>query len=186
MTGGVSGWRGGGVTMPSDLTQAVRPLAALPHRSCEDAATCSPPPPYVTAELNSSSTGGGLQTSLETFAPATHPSNSSREGQVGSGAGARTGVETRGQTMSVPQVVNMYRLCPKLRDAFAPVGATDSAYSFREVCIPYAEQHQGSSHWYWFYSFACRLWVPNSWYFLFSIWHFFITFQIFLFVFTSL
>lgn len=121
--------------MPSDLTQAVRPLAALPHRSCEDAATCSPPPPYVTAELNSSSTGGGLQTSLETFAPATHPSNSSREGQVGSGAGARTGVETRGQTMSVPQVVNMYRLCPKLRDAFAPVGATDSAYSFREVVV---------------------------------------------------
>lgn len=122
--------------MPSELTQAARPLAALPHRSCEDAATCNPPPPHVTAEFNSSSTGGGLQTSLETFAPA---SNNSREGQVGSGAGARTGVETRGQTMSVPQVVNMYRLRPKLRDAFAPVGATDSAYSFREVCIPYVE-----------------------------------------------
>lgn len=131
--------------MPSDLTQAARPLAAIPHRSCEDAATCSPPPPSGMAEHNSCSTGGGLQSALETYAPATQSTNSSREGQVGSGAGARTGVETRGQTTSVPQVVNMYRLCPKLRDAFAPVGATDSAYSFREVCIFYVEEQQASA-----------------------------------------
>lgn len=131
MTGGVSGWRGGGVIMPPDLAQAARPLTAVHH---EDAATCSPPPTPDTAERNSSSTGGGLQPSQETSASSAHPSNCSREGQMGSGAGARSDVETGGQTI-VPQVVNKYRLCPKLRDAFAPVGATDNAYSFKEVFI---------------------------------------------------
>lgn len=130
--------------MPPDLTQAARPVAALPQRSCEDGATCSPPPPPGTAEHNSRSTGGGLQPAQETPSSSTHPSNSSREGQVGSGVGARTGVEIGGQTTSVPQVINMYRLCPKLRDAFAPVGATDSAYSFKEVVITYIGQHQAS------------------------------------------
>lgn len=157
--------------MPPDLTQAARPLAAPPHRSCEDAAPCSPPPTPDTAEHNSSSTGGGLQPAQETPS-STNPSGSGREGQVGSGAGARTCVEPGGQTPSVPQVVNMYRLCPKLRDAFAPVGATNSAYSFREVFIPHAGQHQASSgRLMLLYSFACRLCVLS----FLSFWNFCLT-----------
>lgn len=136
MTGGVSGWRGGGgVTMPPDLSQAARPLAALPPRSCEDADTRSPPPSPGTADHTSGSNGGGLQPAQKSPASSTSPSDNSRAGQVGSGAGAEAGVETRGTASSVPPVVNTYHLTPELRVTFASVGATDSAYSFREVFI---------------------------------------------------
>lgn len=130
--------------MPPDLSQTARPLAASPHKSCEDADTRSPPPSPGTADHASISNGGGLQPALES-------PTSSRTGQVGSETGAEAGVGTKGTNSSVPPVVNTYRLTPKLRYAFASVGATDSAYSFREVLLLLKK-----------YLFKGRLFDPND------------------------
>ena len=121
--------------MPPDLTPETRPLAAHPPRSCEDADIRSPPPPPGTADHTSSNNGGGLQRALENPASSTPLSDSSRTGQVCSEAGAKVGVGIRSAASSAPQVVNTYHLTPELRDTFASVGATNSAYSFREVFI---------------------------------------------------
>ncbi|KAG0710515.1 hypothetical protein GWK47_022657 [Chionoecetes opilio] len=88
----------------------------------------------ATANHTSSSKDGGLQPALGT--PATTPSsNSCREARVGSGAGGEAGVGTGGAAPSATPVVNTYRLSLGLRAAFASIGATDSAYSFREVLL---------------------------------------------------
>ncbi|XP_063883479.1 E3 ubiquitin-protein ligase Mdm2-like isoform X1 [Scylla paramamosain] len=131
----LEGWRGGGgVTMPPDLTPETRPLAENPLRSCEDD-TRSPPPLPGTADHSSSSNGGGLQLPQESPASTPSPSNTWRVGQVGCGTGTEAGVGTRGAAPSASPVVNTYRLSPELRAAFVSVGATDSAYSFREVLL---------------------------------------------------
>ena len=134
MTDGVSGWRGeGGVTMPPDLTPETRPLAENTTRSCEDD-TRSPPPPPGTAGHSSSCNGGGLHLAQESPA-STSPSNTWRVGQVCYGTRTEVGVRTERAAPSAPPVVNTYYLSPQLKAAFVSVGATDRAYSFREVFI---------------------------------------------------
>lgn len=136
MTGGVSGWRGGGgVTMPPDLTPETRPLAENPIRSCEDDTRSPPPLPGTADHSSSSTTGGGLQLAQESPAATPSPANTWRVGHVCCRAGIEAGMGTRGAAPSAPPVVNTYHLSPQLKAAFASVGATDSAYSFREVFI---------------------------------------------------
>lgn len=121
--------------MPPDLTPETRPLAENPIRSCEDDTRSPPPLPGTADHSSSSTTGGGLQLAQESPAATPSPANTWRVGHVCCRAGIEAGMGTRGAAPSAPPVVNTYHLSPQLKAAFASVGATDSAYSFREVLM---------------------------------------------------
>ncbi|XP_042884834.1 E3 ubiquitin-protein ligase Mdm2-like isoform X3 [Penaeus japonicus] len=136
--------------MPPDLSEAERPLAVFPHESSQET-TCDNPPPRLAAECITSSIGRGVP--REEHHPLPRPVAESADSITGKGGGgqvhqpqgcdggSRVGDGAVGSTNQggVTQVasssVSLFRLSPALRATFASVGATDTAYPFREILL---------------------------------------------------
>lgn len=121
--------------MQPDLSEAARSLDALPTQSCWE------------ASHNAGIAGGDLRSQEHNSTPRpvaeNLASNNGNGGQfhqphsqvVGSEAGeSGRGCSGRGTEAQIPtHSINMYYLIPALRATFASVGATNRAYTFREV-----------------------------------------------------
>lgn len=121
--------------MPPDLSEAARPVDALPTQSCRETNSstgvvggvlqnqehCSTPRPVAENLACNNDSGGQIQLPHSQVV-------GSEARNCGEGCNGR-GVETQ---ISSPSG-NMYHLIPALRATFASVGATDRAYSFREI-----------------------------------------------------